>query len=201
MLRRIFFKILLITCIVLLVDSSPISRILTLLSLKALRTIIFLVASGPLSQQEGLFTFLERLNCVDPCDQFTELRNLVSLFPRNEALLDWMSALLKIRSSHGARRLRDRCAGKDVILHITCRKSLHHSRRSAKSFAESGCVSVMVVGSDKDYPQKFGFEFDGELMVLPVPDTYEQLASKVFYAYLVLSMCARPSLVVKLMMM
>ena len=55
----------------------------------------------------------------------------------------------------------------------------------------------MVVGSDKGYPQNFGFEFDGELMVLPVPDTYEQLASKVFYAYLILSMCGPPSLVVK----
>jgi hypothetical protein len=156
------------------------------------------IAQGPLLHQERLFKFLEGIKDVDPASQFTEIRNLISLFPRNDALLDWLASVLCIRHSHAVRRLKERCSGKTIILHITCRKYLHRSRQSVGSFADSEFVSLLVVGGGEGYPNSFGFEFDGELMVLPVPDSYEQLASKVFYAYLILHLCGHSGLVVKI---
>ena len=57
-------------------------------------------------------------------------------------------------------------------------KNVHRSRQSVRSY-NSDCVSLRVVGGGEGIP-RLGFDFDGELMVLPVPDSYEQLASKVF---------------------
>ena len=155
------------------------------------------IAQGPLLHQDRLFEFLERIDAVDPTSQFTELRDLISLFPRNEALLDWLAVVLRIRHSHAVRRLKERCSGKNIILHVSCRQYLHRSRQSLRSFADSRCVSVLVVGSDQGYPEQLGFEFDGELMILPVPDSYEKLASKVFFAYLILHLCDHSGFVVK----
>ena len=156
------------------------------------------IAQGPLHHQQRLFDYLETIDDVDPAAQFTEIRNLISLFPQNEALLKWLAAVLRIRHPHAVRRLKERCSGKTIILHVSCRQYLHRSRQSMRSFAGSGCVSVLVVGSDQGYPDQLGFEFDGELMVLPVPDSYEKLASKVFYAYLILYLCDQSGFLVKI---
>ena len=59
---------------------------------------------------------------------------------------------------------------------------------------------MLVIGSDMGYPDQLGFEFDGELMVLPVLDTYEQLASG-FLCLLILFMCGDPRSLSRLMMM
>ena len=155
------------------------------------------IAQGPLHHQDLLFEFLDRLDEFDLAGRFTDIRNLISLFPQNQALLDWLAVVLRIRHPHAVRHLKERCSGKTIVLHVTCRQYLHRSLESARSFAGNNYVSVLVVGSDQGYPDQFGFEFDGELMVLPVPDSYEQLASKVFYAYLILYLCGHSGLVVK----
>jgi len=155
------------------------------------------IAQGPLHHQERLFAFLEGIEAVDPSSQFNQLRDLISLFPQNEAFLEWLASVLRIRYSHAVRRLKEKCSGKTIILHVTCRQYLHRSRESVRSFANSDCVSLLVVGGGDGYPNRLGFDFDGELMVLPVPDSYEQLASKVFYAYLILYLCDQSGLVVK----
>ena len=155
------------------------------------------IARGPIHHQELLFDWLETIDNQDSTLQLTEVRNLISLFPRNRALVDWLANFLLIRCPHDVRRLREYCSGKTIVLHVSCQKFVERSRRSVHSFDGSEYVNMIVVGSEQGYPDRLGFEFDGERMILPVPDSYEQLGSKVFYAYLVLYLCGQSGLVVK----
>ena len=96
--------------------------------------------------------------------------------------------MLQIFHPHAARRLREHCSGRNIVVYISCRQNLHRSRESARSFQLQGYRSLIVMGGDVGYPDKLGFEFDGEVLALPVPDDYEHLGSKVFYAYLILGL-------------
>lgn len=46
------------------------------------------------------------------------LRDAYSLFPQNDAFLDWLEQLLRIRCGHAFYALRDHCAEQDVILYL-----------------------------------------------------------------------------------
>ena len=155
------------------------------------------IAQGPLHHQQLLFDWLEQAGDSDPAQNLTDIRNLISLFPQNQAFVDWLADVLTIRCSHALRRLREHCCGKTVILHVSCRKFLQRSLDSVGSFAGDDYVSLVVVGTDQGYPDSLSFEFDGEIMSLPVPDSYEQLGSKVFYAYLILYLSGHSGLIVK----
>lgn len=157
----------------------------------------FLV-QGPLQHQRHLADWLESFMEVNPLHRFTVLRDLISLFPRNDALLDWIGSALQIVHPHAARRLQQHCTGRNVVVYVSCRQNLHLSRESARSFRLQGYRSLIVTGGDVDYPDRLGFDFDGEVLELPVPDDYEHLGSKVFYAYLILGLLGKPASVVKI---
>ena len=159
--------------------------------------LIFL-AQGPLQHQRRLADWLESFKVVNPLHRFTLLRDLISLFPRNDALLNWMASALQIVHPHAARRLREHCSGRDVVVYISCRPNLKRSWESARSFRLQGYRTLIVTGGDVGYPDRFGFEFDGDVLSLPVPDDYEHLGSKVFYAYLILDLLAKPASIIKL---
>ena len=156
------------------------------------------LTQGPLQHQRRLADWLESFKVVNPLHRFTLLRDLISLFPRNEALLDWMASALQIVHPHASRRLREHCHGRNVVVTVSCRQYLQRSRESAHSFRLQGYRSLIVTGGDVGYPDKLGFEFDGEVLLLPVPDDYEYLGSKVFYAYLILGLLGKPASIVKL---
>ncbi len=155
------------------------------------------ICQGPLHHQQQLSEFLLNSESRDPTRRLSEIRDLISLFPRNQVLVDWLTKLLSIRCSHAFRRLKEACEGQTIVLHVSCRKYLERSRRSVQSFQTRGYTSVIVTGSDQGDPDLLGFDFDGELLTLPVPDCYEKLSTKVFYAYLLLYLCAMPEFVVK----
>jgi len=155
------------------------------------------IAQGPLHHFQLLFDWLEGGGDHDPSQSLTDLRNLISLFPQNQALVNWLADVLLIRSPHAVRRLRENCLDKTIVLHISCQKYIQRSLDSVRTFVDHGCVNLVVVGTDQGYPDNLGFEFDGEVMALPVPDSYEQLGSKVFFAYLILYLCGHSGLVVK----
>ena len=81
---------------------------------------------------------------------------------------------------------------------MSCRQNLHRSQESARSFRLQGYRTLIVTGGDVGYPEKLGFNFDGDVLSLPVPDDYEHLGSKVFYAYLILDLLGKPASIVKL---
>jgi len=135
------------------------------------------ICQGPLRHHQQLSEFLLNLGALDPTHRLTEIRNLISLFPSNEHLVDWLASLLRLRCSHAFRRLRQICKGRVVVLHVSCRQYLERSRRSVQSFQASGYISVIVIGSDQDDPDLLSFDFDGELLTLPVPDSYEKLST------------------------
>ena len=156
----------------------------------------FLV-QGPRQHERGVRRWVEELSRQDPMSRFSDFRDLVSLFPQNQALVNWMSSLLVIRLPHVTRLLKQTCGSGDLILHISCRKYLSRALQSVDSFRKHGYRSVVVVGSDLDEVSSFEFEFDGQVLTLPVPDGYEDLATKVFHAYLILSICTDVRSVVK----
>jgi len=156
----------------------------------------FLV-QGPQSHEKGVRQWVDALKRHDPLQRFSDLRDLISLFPQNQALVDWMASLLAIRLPHVVRLLKQSCGSGDLILHVSCRQYLSRAQQSVESFRRHGYRSVVVVGSDVNEVSEFGFEFDGQILTLPVPDGYEDLATKVFHAYLILSLCTDVRSVVK----
>ena len=156
----------------------------------------FLV-QGPQHHEQGVRQWVDELSQQDPMSRFSDFRDLVSLFPQNQALVDWMFSLLSIRLPHVVRLLKQACGTEDLILHISCRQYLARALRSVDSFRKHGYRSIVVVGSDVHEVNGFGFDFDGQILALPVPDGYENLATKVFHAYLILSMCTDVRSVVK----
>jgi len=155
------------------------------------------LAQGPLQHQKNLSNWLDNLKGGDALSRFTELRNLISLFPRNHALVEWLASALKIIKPHAARRLYQYCSGQNIIVHVSCQSRLDRSRASARHFLSSGHRSLIVVGGGLGYPESIDFSFDGEILELPVPDDYEHLGTKVFFAYMILSLLGNPVSVVK----
>ena len=54
---------------------------------------------------------------------------------------------------------------------------MHRSLKSSQLFAAHGDRSVVVVGVRSKDSERFGFDFDGAVLTLPVPDDYEYLAT------------------------
>ena len=155
------------------------------------------MVQGPQHHVQAIHQLLADSEEGDPDAHFTGLRDAFSLFPQNDAFLDWLEQLLRIRCGSAFYALRDHCAEQDVILHISCRKYVHRSLKSSQSFAAHGYRSVVVVGDGSKDSERFGFDFDGVILTLPVPDDYEYLGTKVFYAYLILALCCDVRYVVK----
>ena len=130
----------------------------------------------------------------------SEVRDVASLDPVNPYLVSILATLLRDARPEEAHDLGAHCADRDVVLHLCCRSRLHRAWASCSSFPEnaSDVAHVIVVGDmKKGSPRKLDFRWDGSVLSLPVSDSYEALADKVFYAFLVLHLLTRPRLVVK----
>jgi len=134
---------------------------------------------------------------------FPALRDAFSLFPRNVAFRPFLAELLELTHAKEVARLREACAGKKIILHTSCLPRLADSQETIASFQPIGeaCAHVVLLGEPGQRHEDavpLGFEFDGSVLRVPVPDNYESLHRKLFYAYLLLDILAAPSGVVKL---
>ena len=130
-----------------------------------------------------------------------ELRDAYSLCPRNRALQRYLGGLLQQVASTGCRELEDLCRDRIVVLHLTCRPRRTLAQQSIRSFSPLGdeVVHLSLTGNGRRRPPKrLGFRLKDGWLKLPVPDVYERLADKIFYAYTVLALVAKPRMVVKL---
>ena len=134
-------------------------------------------------------------------NHFDTLRDALSLLPRNPHSFRFLAELLAKVYPEDCATLRNLCNDQNVILHISCRSRLSKARQSKSSFKNtSNCVHVVVVGVPGRVkpPKRLGFRFRKGMLRLPVPDAYEYLADKVFFAYLILALVGSPRLTVKI---
>ena len=100
--------------------------------------------AGPLRHKELLFDLIESLSKHDPFSRFSDIRDVFSLFPKNQALFDWISVLLKIRHSHPVRQLHNHCANKNIVVYFSCQKYLERSLKSSISFEAEGYKNLLL---------------------------------------------------------
>ncbi|WP_174147761.1 glycosyltransferase family 2 protein [Leisingera sp. ANG59] len=138
------------------------------------------------------------------CARFGRLRDVFSLFPRNRHLPAFLARLLELASPLDVQRLRADCAGKRVILHTSCHPRLQETRRSVASFAALGQENyhhIILLGSRDARPEQdtgLTLSYDGQVLQVPAPDTYEGLHRKLFYSYMLLDLLTAPAQVVKI---
>jgi len=156
---------------------------------------------GSATHSEAIQSLIGRYEARGLLRQFDSLRDAISLLPRNPHAFQFLAALLTQVYPEDCAALRDLCEDRLVVLHISCRSRLSRSRASRASFLQGGddCVHINVVGGPRraNPPRRLGFRFHRGQLRLPVPDSYEYLGDKVFYAYLILSLIGRPRLCVK----
>lgn len=158
------------------------------------------ILKGGRQQIRGLKKLRGR-SLQDLCNSFDELRDIASLDPCNDFVLQLLTLLLEQNLPDLVAKLRRDLGGKDIVLHLGCKSRIECARSSVASFTNSSCdvAHVIAVGTHGSAPpKKLAFDWDGEILHLPVPDSYEYLADKVFYAYLLLYLLVRPSYVVKI---
>lgn len=131
---------------------------------------------------------------------FAALRDACSLFPRNEHLRRFLAQLLELARPGDVARLRADCAGRRVVLHGTCQPLMARAEASAASFAALPDLRhILLVGQgmqDEDRTP-LDFSYEGGVLWVPTPDSYESLHRKLFYAFMLLDLVADPALVVK----
>ena len=128
---------------------------------------------------------------------FGRLRDISSLFPANLSFHQFLSALLSIYDPNRCYALESYASGEPLVLYLSCAKNLAIAQESASLFESSGYKSIIVVGGISGYPNAFDFDFSRGILSLPVPDSYEFLGSKMFYASLVLSLFSKSNCIVK----
>ena len=138
---------------------------------------------------------------------FVGLRDVFSLFPRNDHMRPFLAALLQASQSTAVQRLRADCAGRRVILHTSCHPRLAATQETHRSFAPLEAdgdrrwhhvflLGTTEVRSEEETP--LTFFYDGQILQVPVPDNYESLHRKLFYAYMLFDLLTEPELVVKI---
>lgn len=137
------------------------------------------------------------------CRQFSQLRDIFSLFPRNVAFSDFLGDLLKVSNPGAAEKLRNDCDGRPVILHVSCMPRLHLAERSVQSFDEGpgSYHHIIVLGTEEGTSEdetELCLKYDGRILTVPVPDDYENLHRKIFYALTLIHLVADPSCIAKI---
>lgn len=135
--------------------------------------------------------------------RFDALRDAYSLFPRNGYMRPFLRSLLEQSAPEDVARLQADCDGKRVILHTSCLPRLETSRESQASFAGLGGPYHHIIlhgqeGSQGEDRTPLGLAYDGHILRVPVPDDYESLHRKLFYAYMLFDLLTVPEMVVKL---
>jgi len=145
--------------------------------------------------------------CFDPealCSTLPKLRDTFSLFPRNTHFRTFLGDLLKIMHGPDAEQLRKDCEGKRVILFTSCHHRLTDVEECLASFE---CLSkddyhpIVLLGA-VDYCTEnetgLSFAYDGHIIRVPVPDSYEHLHRKLFYAFMLFDLLTKPQMLIKL---
>ena len=156
---------------------------------------------GSVAHLQAMDTLVDRHDAPGLLKHFDALRDAISLLPGNPYILDFLADLLKQAAPQDCEALRMLCEGRTVVLHFSCKARLSKARDSVASFGKGSdqFVHLTVVGvpGRERPPKRLGFRLRNGKLRLPVPDAYECLADKVFFAYLVLFLVGRPSMVVK----
>ena len=144
--------------------------------------------NGALAQLEALDEF--STGSHDLARQFSRLRDIYSLFPRNEAVRQLIEALLRVENPLACRQLEADILGKTVILHLSCVKYMSRAQASVASFPPSDRFAHLVVVGGSAAPGEaasLSFDYADGVLRVPVPDDYEHLHQKMFHALFVLS--------------
>lgn len=130
-------------------------------------------------------------------------RDIFSLFPANRSFFDFLSSILLLLQPEELNALRQDLAKECVFLHISCRQRFDWARQAVETFPPGSDrhSNIVVVGDDglrrpAEIPLAFGYQKG--ILSLPVADSYEALATKVFYAMLIIHLVGSPNYVVKL---
>ena len=160
------------------------------------------ILRGSAAHLQAIKSLLRQHDEKNLLNHFDALRDALSLLPRNPHSFRFLAELLIKVYPEDCAALRDLCKDQAVILHISCRSRMSKARASKASFKQktSKCVHVVVVGLPGRVkpPKRLGFRFRKGVLRLPVPDTYEFLADKVFFAYLILTLVGESRLTVKI---
>ena len=160
-------------------------------------------ANGPLQQVEYVKALIRNQSPLSELIRdFSAHRDAYSLFPSNEAFTKFFSTLLMEAFPDEYRELVADCHGKRVILHVSCQARADLAHKSINSFGDhEDFVHIMVVGQSVYQDERhtpLQLSYKNKLLTVPVPDSYEALHRKVFYAMMLLNLVARPRIVIKL---
>ncbi len=158
--------------------------------------------NGPLRHLERVSALSDLGPNRDLCRRFADLRDIVSLFPRNLHLRTFLGEVLSESFPDDVARLRTDCGGKRVILHVSCTPRYRLAEQSIESFQglDDGYHHLVVVGAPDYIPEdatELSVRYDGRTLTVPVPDDYENLHRKIFYALTMLHLVADAALVLK----
>lgn len=160
--------------------------------------------NGAFRHAELVHGLQRSINCRNILDSFSYLRDVFSLHPRNESSFSaFLRSILHIFFPDEILRLRNLIDGKNVILHVSCHSRLDRAQTALASFENCGDAfsNIIVVGDSDAVKQDqipLGIRVENQVLYLPVSDSYEALATKVFYAFTILSLVGRPRFLIKL---
>lgn len=156
---------------------------------------------GYLAHVQAVQELIGRYDSQGLLKQFDLFRDAFSLFPGNPYVFDFLSKLLMQVYPKDCADLCRLCEDRTVVLHISCRARLSKTLDSLASYHQVSekYVHLVVVGNPRreNSPSRLGFRLHKDKLLLPVPDSYEYLGDKVFFAYLILALVGRPRMVVK----
>lgn len=138
------------------------------------------------------------------CQAFPKMRDAYSLFPQNKLFRVFLKDLLQNLNRSEAERLRADCANKRVILFTSCHQRRSNAEAAIATFADLDrdlYHPIILLGSMEIIPEErtpLSFAYDGQELRVPVPDVYEDLHRKLFYAYMILDLLTQPAMVIKL---
>lgn len=158
--------------------------------------------SGPERHLENISNLPIHYGAKGLCNSFGKLRDVFSLFPQNKHFITFLGELLDIRDPGAAKRFREDCDGRPVVLHISCSPKVHLAEASIASFKAAGdnfhhIIVVGSTGANGENEVELSIDYDGARLTVPVPDNYENLHRKVFYALTLIHVLAAPTYVVK----
>lgn len=157
---------------------------------------------GPLQHFEKVEEITSWEGVDNICDKFSRLRDIYSLFPKNEDFVQFLGKLLAARNQVAVRCLHKDCANKPVIVHVSCADRTHLAERSISSFNDlgDGYHHIIVRGEtgwrDEDNVD-LSLDYDGRNLIVPIPDDYENLHRKIFYALTLMHLASEASCVIK----
>lgn len=137
------------------------------------------------------------------CNDFANLRDIFSLFPQNIHFKVFLSEILKYTRDSDCDRLLADCNNKRVILIASCHQRLSRAETSLASYENLDrdvYHPIILLGSSSSTPEDrtaLTFSYDGLQLRLPIPDAYEHLHRKLFFAFMILDLIAQPDMVFK----